>query len=344
MKRALQANINNKIFFIDEDAYALLQNYLRQLNDAFYGPEGKEIVDDIECRVSELLGEKQENGKNVIDIQCIYNVIDTIGSPEELGEQAGPQRNDEDGPQTPPPYNENKKPKKLYRDPNDRVLGGVVGGIAKYLNWNAGVMRLLLVLLALATYVVPFLIFYLIAWMVIPLANTPRKKLEMEGREVTFDSVTQSLRDSAQEQLRKIDSADVGHAATSLLGAIGKVFAGLIGVTAAVIGFASIIGLFVSLFFLINGAVGYSWMTFDHAYPYQLHALPISFAWSACGCMISAIVSFLIVWCMGAVAFGWKKLPTSVLVIIGTILAVLIAAFIIIIIYFINHHIEPFFG
>jgi len=342
MKRALQANINNKIFYIDEDAYNLLQNYLHQLGDAFSGPEGKEIVGDIECRASELLSEKIEKGKSVIDIQCIYQVIDTIGSPEELGAQAGPQYHKSNDDNTPPPYKDTKTPKKLYRDPNDRVLGGVTGGIAKYLNWNAGVMRVLLVVLALTTYVMPVLLCYMIAWMVIPLANTPRKKLEMEGREVTFDSVAQSLRDSAQEQLRKIDSANVGHAATSLLGAICKIFAGLIALAAAAFGFASLIGLFVTLFFLINDVTGNSWGIYYDIDPHMIDAFPMSCLWAACACLISTITTALLVWCIGAAVFNWKKLSKGALLAFGIVIAIMISAFLIITIYFNNHNMAPF--
>lgn len=54
MKRTFPVNINGKVFYIDEDAYELLQNYLDQLRATFPGSEGDEIVSDIESRISEL--------------------------------------------------------------------------------------------------------------------------------------------------------------------------------------------------------------------------------------------------------------------------------------------------
>ncbi|MCM1219872.1 MAG: PspC domain-containing protein [Lachnospiraceae bacterium] len=347
MKRALQANINNKVFYIDEDAYNLLQNYLHQLADAFSGPESKEIVDDIECRASELLTEKVEAGKNVIDIQCIYNVIETIGSPEELGELAGnqskPQGGEGGGEIAPPPYQAPKEPKpqkKLYRDPNDKVLGGVVGGLAKYLGWNAGVMRVLLVILAVTTYVMPVFICYLIAWMVIPLANTPRKKLEMEGREVTFDSVAQSLRDSAQEQLRKIDSRNVGQAATSLIGAVCKVFAGLLALAFAAAGFACLIGVFVAIFMPFSGIGAHGWMI--NGGSGLIFPSVAACAWFGCLCLALAILMGVMAWGIGAAAFSWKRISAGVLLALGVIMAILIAVFIVLSIYFMNMNVNPF--
>ncbi len=342
MKRALQANINNKIFYIDEDAYGLLQNYLRQLSDAFSGPEGQEIVNDIECRVSELLSEKVEKGKNVIDIQCIYQVINTIGSPEELGAQAGPQYPDGDS-TPPPPYKERKQPKKLYRSPNNRILGGVIGGLATYFGWDAGVMRILLVILALSTWVMPMVIFYLIAWMVIPLANTPRKKLEMEGREVTFNSVVNNLRDSAQEQLNKINSSDVSHAATTFLGTLCKILAGVVAVWLAAVGFASLIGLLVFTFFFFVSLWGdTSWLIFNGMRADLVQYLPLQCAWIGCTCLITFMVSSVLLWCIGSAAFRWKNMSKSALVTSAIVLAVIIAVLLILSLSLAKIHLDPF--
>ena len=59
MKKTFPVNINGKVFYIDEDAYELLSNYLTQLRAAFCGTEGDEIVTDIESRISE--GEPSEH-------------------------------------------------------------------------------------------------------------------------------------------------------------------------------------------------------------------------------------------------------------------------------------------
>lgn len=54
MKKTLPVNISGKVYYIDEDAYDLLKNYLFQLRNAFPGDEGAEIVSDIESRLSYL--------------------------------------------------------------------------------------------------------------------------------------------------------------------------------------------------------------------------------------------------------------------------------------------------
>lgn len=88
MKKTFPVNINGKIFYIDEDAYKLLQDYLSQLRDTFPGQEGSEIVSDIESRISELFDERIATGANVIILEDVNNIIETMGRPEELSDEA----------------------------------------------------------------------------------------------------------------------------------------------------------------------------------------------------------------------------------------------------------------
>ena len=75
MKKTFPVNINGKVFYIDEDAYELLLNYLDQLQSAFPDSEGKEIVTDIESRISELFDERISAGANAIVYADVNNVI-----------------------------------------------------------------------------------------------------------------------------------------------------------------------------------------------------------------------------------------------------------------------------
>lgn len=59
-------------------------------------------------------------------------------------------------------------PKRLYRTLNDKVIAGVCGGIAKHLDVDPVLVRLIYILLTFATGLGPGLIVYIIAWVVIP--------------------------------------------------------------------------------------------------------------------------------------------------------------------------------
>lgn len=198
MKRTFPANINGKVFYIDEDAYNLLQNYFTQLRAAFPGEEGAEIVVDIEARISEIFDDKVGRSGVPVEIADVNEVIERMGSPEALSgnepkaDSAAPEQEVEDN----RPFISINMPgkKTLYRDVQHRVLGGVVSGLANYLGWNCNLMRLFLVVLALIPYTMPWLlILYLLAWMIVPPAQNSRQILEMQGHSVTVDGVGRTV-------------------------------------------------------------------------------------------------------------------------------------------------------
>lgn len=210
MKKTFPVNINGNIFYIDEDAYKLLLDYLSQLRATFPGEEGEEIVGDIESRISEHFDERVRLGANVIVLEDVNRVIETMGRPEELSDsenEASDRGADstEPGACPPPPHSgatEGSVPpppihKRLYRDVRHEVFGGVIAGLAQYTGWDVTVMRILAVVLTVCTYFWPCVIIYLLAWMIIPVARTPREILEMQGQPVTLDNVGQTVINNA---------------------------------------------------------------------------------------------------------------------------------------------------
>ncbi len=253
MKRTFTANIDGQVFNIDDDAYNLLNNYLNQLRSTFPGEDGTEIITDIESRIRELLCERTAGGRDVVVIGDISCVIARMGRPQDLG---GESMEYENVPPvfepTPPPINivEQVPEKKLYRNLQTRVFGGVIGGIATYLGWNANVMRLLVVLIACFTPYVPtfwpLVIIYLLAWMIIPAAETPKQILQMRGEPLTIDRIGRTvMEESAPVYNRSFWSA--------LMSNIGKIIMAGVGV----ISILGIIGSTVYLVALITGIVAY---------------------------------------------------------------------------------------
>lgn len=238
MKRTYTANISGQVFHIDEDAYDLLQDYFNQLRATFGGEEGGEIVSDIEIRVREHFEETMAKGARVITKEDVSNVIATMGRPEELGQAAEGGGNENDGP-CPPPFveAEGNQPRKLYRDMQNKVLGGVIGGLGVYLGWNASIMRLLVIILALCTRLWPLVLVYLIAWMVIPAAVTPAQLLRMHGKPVTVGSMSRAVADGLAAT-----AGDTGFLRT-LFQIFGKVAIGILGIIGCVVATAGIIAL-----------------------------------------------------------------------------------------------------
>lgn len=331
MKKAIQVNINDRIFYIDEDAYSLLQNYLHQLSAAFPDTEGQEIVSDIETRISELFDEHCSQGYNVIDKSFVNTVIDTVGRPEELSDTeyiSGSEKQDT----TPPPYanapsGETPK-KKLYRDVDNKVFGGVLSGLAKYLNWDVNVLRFLVVVIVISSMVAPWaltwpwLIAYLICWMVIPPADTPRRKLEMEGREVTVENIGNDVKERAEQNPNK-PSGSFGDALGSIVSALCKIILAGVGIIAAFVCLSMILGLLFFLFVVAGlGMFGIDQMAtaFDTDFaPVVLWQCVLSLLMILGGLLLVGTI----VWAICSVLFNWSKVRKSTWISLAIILVVI---------------------
>ena len=146
MKKTLTVNLGGTVFHIDEDAYQLLDKYLSNLRIHFRQEEGSdEIMDDFEMRISELLNERVRLGYEVITINEVEEVIRRMGKPEEIfadekhEEYQEQENNHEKGTA--------QAKKRLMRDPDNRILGGVAGGFAAYMDWDPTLVRIGLFLL-----------------------------------------------------------------------------------------------------------------------------------------------------------------------------------------------------
>ena len=183
MKKTLTVNLGGTVFNIDDDAYRLLDNYLMNLKQHFSKSEGAdEIVDDIERRISELFSEKMAGGLQVITLADVEEVISRMGKPEEMDSEDGGNR--EEGTQ--------KVRRRLYRNPDNKMLGGLCSGLAAYLGWDVTLIRLVLFLTMIfgCGALVPI---YIICWLVVPEARTAAEKLSMYGEAVTVENIGKTV-------------------------------------------------------------------------------------------------------------------------------------------------------
>lgn len=296
MKRTYPANIDGQVFYIDEDAFMLLQNYLQQLKQTFGGEEGREIVADIESRIRELFNERIAGGAAVITLADVNKVIETMGRPEELSPEDGaedktpsPEDRNESGNRRRPFVSINLPTrKKLFRNMQDKVFGGVIGGLATYLGWNATIMRLLFVVLVLCTKVLPFVIVYLLAWMIIPPALTPRQKLLAAGAPVNVNTVGQAVIEDA-EPTQADDSF------RSIMSLVGKCIMAFVGVCSIVVAIGCLIGFIAVLAGVVAFVGAQSTVILT-----GLELFPVS--WYAIGTVLSALLFCIIFF--GAISWG----------------------------------------
>jgi Putative stress-responsive transcriptional regulator len=197
MKKTLTVNLGGTVFHIDEDAYSLLDDYLANLRLHFKKEAGsEEIMEDFEVRISELFAERIRLGYEVITIEHVESIIKRMGKPEDLfGDETV-----EDTPEDNPAFDDAGKqdaPKRLFRDPDCCVFGGVAGGIAAYTGWDVSAIRVIFLVLLFAKGIsIPI---YLILWLAMPLARTATDKLQMRGESITLENIGKAFTKNEKE-------------------------------------------------------------------------------------------------------------------------------------------------
>lgn len=320
MKKTFPANISGKIYYIDEDAYNLLQKYFTQLRASFPGEEGQEIVCDIEGRVAEIFEDKIAAGASVVNLSDVNEVIDRMGRPEQIsedGDAAGGGANKDWS------FISVNLPKnrRLYRDTRNKVFGGVISGLASYLKWDSNIMRLLVVVLALCSYVIPFVVVYLVMWMVVPPASTSRQILEMQGRPVTVDGVGQTVLDTATPPPYGGDSCARGAADSfgSFLSGSFRLLGKCVMVLLLVLG--SIVGVTAVVFIILGGTtllLGLCYGNFELASNIGVSLSLPRFSYELWTMILAGLVAVVpcvvIVWAACASLLGSRSVPVAFIV------------------------------
>jgi phage shock protein PspC (stress-responsive transcriptional regulator) len=184
MKITVSINLGGYSFNIDEDAYAELKLYLKNLELHFAGEESSsEILSDIETRMAELFRTKITNYKQVINIEDVRQAISVLGTPEDISDNDGPSAREKF---SSPGYH------RMYRDTDHRIIGGVCSGMGAYWNIDPLIVRILFIALALAGGL--GVMVYLILYIVIPEAKTTAQKIEMKGNPVNIHNIKESVK------------------------------------------------------------------------------------------------------------------------------------------------------
>jgi phage shock protein PspC (stress-responsive transcriptional regulator) len=195
MKITVSINLGGYSFNIDEDAYAELKIYLRNLELHFAGEESSsEILSDIETRMAELFRIKITSYKQVINIEDVRQAISVLGTPEDISDSDGPKTRDRF---TSAGYH------RMYRDPDNRVIGGVCSGMGAYWNIDPVILRIIFIALILAGGV--GVMVYLILYIVLPEAKTTAQKIEMKGEPVNIHNIKEAVKnefDSVRKNMK----------------------------------------------------------------------------------------------------------------------------------------------
>lgn len=318
MKKNITVNIFGSLYAIDEDAYELLNRYQNDMKRYFsHREDGGEIADDIEHRVAELLAELKAGGVEAITIEHVQDIIRRIGSPEEMETESGEEQPVNDS------ANESRRQKKLYRNPDDKMLSGLTSGLACYFDKDPLLFRLLMVILAFLTQGLA-VIAYLIVWLIVPEAKTPEQRLEMQGKSVNMENLREEILNGTQNLKEKIASQEVQSKARGCLGGlldlVAKMFKFLL-ILMAIGVLLFLFGMTVALVLGIGGGIYAStigfgslfWGNVDACLLQTLDNLPDSLTWefwiAAVSLLVFVVVSvYTLVYVLGRMMGKMKQM------------------------------------
>ena len=195
MKTTENISLGGLAFTIEADAYAELNKYIEEISGCFRNdPCGSEILEDIEVRISELLKEKCSEG-TVVSLAMVEDIKKRIGDPKELGEQETESSSDTGHTEEPHRQaRESFRDRRVYRDMDNRMLGGVCAGLGEYFNLDKVIFRVLFLIFFVLGFIdgdqglfmISF-VAYLILWIAIPAARTVEQKCEMRRKPINLE-------------------------------------------------------------------------------------------------------------------------------------------------------------
>lgn len=285
MNENIKVSIAGIAFTFEPDAYEVMRLYLDKLEAGYkHNPDGREIVADIEGRIAELILSEQESNTVVVK-KTVDSIVAQLGFPDDMD--------------TSEPTQSDRLTKRFYRNPDGAKLGGVCSGLGTYFNidpvWLRVILFLPIVLVPLfgildvdgdvvgfiAALFGCFILLYLILWICIPMARTPRQKLEMKGERIT----AASIHDSFSQDASAVSPSSENHQRSASVWAnimytLGQILLFCIKAFLFVIALAfacGAVGLLVALVALLMGGTIFTDLFGQSFLPFDLPGAPVAY-------------------------------------------------------------------
>jgi len=251
MNKTININLAGSFFHVDENAYAHLQKYLDAVR-ATLSPEDsiEEIMNDIEARIAELFSESMTSNDQVITLSRVKEIIDIMGQPQDFDPEGAAESNAAE---------QYKSIKQLFRDEENKYLGGVASGLGHYLGIDCLWIRLIWLLLFFFSSGTFFMI-YILFWILVPAAKSTSDKLKMKGEPINISNIEKRVKegyDKFSDNMKSVDYDKYGNqvkrGSNRVVEVIGNLLKGTLTVLAKLLGVLMLIFSITSLLGLAFG-------------------------------------------------------------------------------------------
>ncbi len=168
MNEVSNIHLGRQAFTISIDAHKKLKNYLeaieKQVGD-------KDVMEEIELRMAELLTEHGINADKVVLPKDVDFLMEQLGNPKDFKEED----------ETSSPTSKKTESKRLFRDTDNAMIAGVASGLAQYFGLDVILIRILFVVATIITFGWAILL-YIVLWVLVPEVKTSSDRLQMAGR------------------------------------------------------------------------------------------------------------------------------------------------------------------
>ncbi len=270
MEKTIKINIAGVIFQINENAFETLRDYLQSISSRLKNVAGgNEMIEDIEARIAEIFQSSSSWKTGVISLEDVEEMISTMGSPEEITEDFDTDYH----------YERKNSGKRMYRNPDGAIIGGVCSGLGAYFRIDPVILRVLFVVFSI--FYLAGLFVYIVLWIALPGAVTPSQKKELHKdpprRRDVGQTVNREIK-NASENISKAatseNSRKVGNAFNEIFRAFGKFFVILFRIIIAIIGVSFIVTGFSMLFSFIVIAFFNTTPVFGNIFDTEIFYLP----------------------------------------------------------------------
>jgi phage shock protein PspC (stress-responsive transcriptional regulator) len=243
MNKTVSIHLQGIPFIFEEQAFDRLHTYLQQLKQVLEKEEGSdEIIQDIELRMVELIQQQLTPFKQVVELSVIEQIINKLGQPEDFSDDTAAANDATSA------VHDDSIEKRLFRDGDRAMIGGVCAGVAAYFNVDVVIIRAIYVFTFL-TFGIGFLL-YLVLWALVPMARTSSDKLRMKGQHVNIENMKSELGDAANRIKKGAKEFKANSGIQSSIAGILRIISMVIGVWALLFGTG--IFVFAIIFFFIN--------------------------------------------------------------------------------------------